>query len=356
MTDLFAPVTVGKWTLNNRIVMAPMTRNRATPDGVPTSLMATYYTQRATAGLIVTEGVQPSAVGQGYMNSPGLHTSEQIEAWRTVAAGVHQAGGRIVAQLMHAGRISHPDNKHQAETIAPSAIAAPGEMFTPAGPQPHPTPRALATEDIPAVIDEFTRAATAAIAAGLDGIELHSANGYLLHQFLAPSTNQRTDHYGGSPQARARFVIEVAQAVSDAIGSERVGIRISPAINLHGALETDPHLTTATYRTLVDALSGMGLAYLHAIGDPASPLLIDLAERFGGSHIVSNGWDPVTDVTAAQELVTTGQADLVAVGRAFIANPDLVQRWQTGAPLNQPDSTTFYGGDHRGYTDYPHLA
>jgi N-ethylmaleimide reductase len=356
MTDLFAPATVGKWKLNNRIVMAPMTRNRATPDGVPTSLMATYYAQRATAGLIVTEGVQPSAVGQGYMNSPGLHTPEQIEAWRTVAAGVHRAGGRIVAQLMHAGRISHPDNKHQAETVAPSAIAAPGTMFTAAGPRPHPVPRALTTGEIPEVVDEFARAARAATDAGLDGIELHSANGYLLHQFLAPSTNQRTDHYGGSPQGRARFVIEVAQAVSDAIGSERVGIRISPAINLHGAPETDPHLTAATYRTLVDALSGMGLAYLHTIGDPASPLLTDLAERFSGSHIVSNGWDPVTDVTAAQELVTTGQADLVAVGRAFIANPDLVQRWQTGAPLNRPDSTTFYGGDHRGYTDYPHLA
>ncbi|MGW0086264.1 alkene reductase [Streptomyces sp. NPDC003393] len=356
MTDLFAPVTVGKWTLNNRIVMAPMTRNRATPDGVPTSLMATYYAQRATAGLIVTEGVQPSAVGQGYMNSPGLHTPEQIEGWRTVAAGVHRAGGRIVAQLMHAGRISHPDNKRQAETIAPSAIAAPGEMFTAAGPQPHPTPRALTTGEIPAVIDEHVRAARAAIDAGLDGIELHSANGYLLHQFLAPSTNRRTDDYGGSPQARARFVIEVAQAVSDAIGSERVGIRMSPAVDLHGALETDPHLTAATYRTLVDALSGMGLAYLHTIGDPAAPLLTELAERFGGSHIVSNGWDPVTDVAAAQELVSTGRADLVAVGRAFIANPDLVQRWRTGAPLNQPDRTTFYGGDHRGYTDYPHLA
>jgi N-ethylmaleimide reductase len=355
MTDLFAPVTVGKWTLNNRIVMAPMTRNRATPDGVPTDLMTTYYTQRATAGLIVTEGVQPSTVGQGYMNSPGLHTPEQIEAWRAIADGVHRSGGRIVAQLMHAGRISHPDNKHQSETVAPSAIAAPGTMFTAAGPQPHPTPRALTAEEIPAVIDEYAQAARAAVDAGLDGIELHGANGYLPHQFLAPSTNQRTDSYGGSPTARARFVIEVAQAVSDAIGSERVGIRISPAINLHGALETDPQNTAATYRPLVDALSTMGLAYLHIIGDPASELLTDLADRFGGCHIVSNGWDPVTDVTAAEDLIDSGRADLVAVGRAFIANPDLVHRWQTGAPLNKPDSTTFYGGDHRGYTDYPAL-
>ncbi|MEU7078610.1 MULTISPECIES: alkene reductase [Streptomyces] len=355
MNDLFEPVTVGKWTLSNRIVMAPMTRNRATPDGVPTDLMATYYTQRATAGLIITEGVQPSTVGQGYMNSPGLHTPEQVQGWRAVTDGVHQAGGRIVAQLMHAGRISHPDNKHHAETVAPSAIAAPGEMFTATGPQPHPTPRALTLADIPGVIDEYVQAARNAIDAGMDGIELHGANGYLLHQFLAPSANQRTDTYGGSPQARARFVIKVAQAVSDAIGSERVGIRISPAINLHGALESDPEATAATYRALVDALSDMGLAYLHTIGDPASELITDLARRFAGIHIVSNGWDPVTDVTAAQNLISSGQADLVAVGRAFIANPDLVHRWQTGANLNQPDGTTFYGGDHRGYTDYPSL-
>lgn len=356
MTDIFAPVTVGKWTLHNRIVMAPMTRNRATPDGVPTDLMATYYAQRATAGLIITEGVQPSAVGQGYMNSPGLHTPEQIDAWRAVADGVHQAGGTIVAQLMHAGRISHPDNKHRAETVAPSAIAAPGEMFTATGRQPHPTPRALTTDDIPDVVDGYVQAARAAVDAGLDGIELHGANGYLLHQFLAPSTNHRTDSYGGSPQARTRFVLEVARAVSDAIGSERVGIRISPAINLHGALEADTETTAATYRPLVDALSEMGLAYLHTIGDPASDLLTDLADRFAGTHIVSNGWDPVTDVTAAEDLIKTGGADLVAVGRAFIANPDLVHRWQTGAPLNQPDGTTFYGGDHRGYTDYPPLT
>ncbi|MFD7017340.1 MFS transporter [Streptomyces sp. NPDC059928] len=355
MADLFEPVTVGKWTLNNRIVMAPMTRNRATPDGVPTDLMATYYGQRATAGLIITEGVQPSTVGQGYMNSPGLHTPAQTAAWRTVADAVHQHGGHIVMQIMHAGRISHPDNKHHAETVAPSAIAAPGEMFTATGPQPHPTPRALGTDEIPTVIDEYAHAARAAVDAGLDGIELHAANGYLLHQFLAPNTNQRTDSYGGTPEARARFVIEVAQAVSDAIGSERVGIRISPAINLHGAIEDDADDTAATYRTLVDALSAMGLAYLHTIGDPTTPLIEDLAHRFAGPRIVSNGWEPVTDAAIAQALLDNDQADLVAVGRAFIANPDLVQRWQTRAPLNQPDVNTFYGGDHRGYTDYPSM-
>ncbi|MEV0263725.1 alkene reductase [Streptomyces sp. NPDC050617] len=356
MSDLFEPVTVGKWTLDNRVAMAPMTRNRATPDGLPTDLMAAYYGQRAAAGLIITEGVQPSAAGQGYMNSPGLHTPAQIEGWRAVADAVHRGGGRIVAQLMHAGRISHPDNKHQAETVAPSAIAAPGEMFTAAGRRPHPTPRALRTEEIPSVVEEYARAARAAIDAGLDGVELHGANGYLLHQFLAPSTNHRTDAYGGTPRARARFVIEVAQGVADAIGAERVGIRVSPAINLHGALEDDAEDTAVTYRTLVDALSTMGLAYLHTIGAPGTPLLKDLADRFAGSRIVSNGWDPVTDLTAARDLVESGRADLVAVGRAFIANPDLIRRWRTGAPLNEPDGTTFYGGDHRGYTDYPALS
>lgn len=353
MTDLFSPVTVGKWTLNNRIVMAPMTRNRATPDGVPTPLMADYYGQRATAGLIITEGVQPSTVGQGYMNSPGLHTPAQITAWRTVADAVHQHGGRIVAQIMHAGRVSHPDNKHQAETVAPSAIAAPGEMFTATGPQPHPTPRALDTDEIPAVIGEYAHAARAAVDAGLDGIELHAANGYLLHQFLAPTTHQRADASGGTSKARARFVIEVAPAVCDVIGSERVGIRISPAINLHGAVEDDPDGTATTYRTLVDALSAMGLAYLHTIGDPTTPLIRDLSQRFAGPRIVSNGWDPVTDVTIAQALLDNDQADLVAVGRAFIANPDLVHRWKNQSPLNEPDMKTFYGGDPRGYTHDP---
>ncbi|MFE9645032.1 alkene reductase [Streptomyces sp. NPDC006365] len=356
MPGLFDPVTVGKWTLNNRIVMAPMTRNRATADGVPTDIMATYYGQRATAGLIITEGVQPSAAGQGYMNSPGLHTFQQIEGWRRVADAVHSRGGRIVAQLMHAGRIGHPDNKRGAETVAPSALAFPGDIFTPNGPRPHPTPRALRTDEIPAIVEEFALAARAALDAGLDGVELHAANGYLPHQFLAPTTNERTDAHGGTARARARFVIEVAEALAETIGSERVGIRISPGINLHGALENDPAETAATYQAMIDALAPMGLAYLHTIGDPTSPLLKDLTTRFGGPRIVSNGWDPVTDATIARGLVETGQADLAAVGRAFIANPDLVRRWQDNSPLNQPDATTFYGGDHRGYTDYPTLT
>ncbi|KAB1139335.1 alkene reductase [Streptomyces luteolifulvus] len=355
MPDPFEPVTIGKWTLNNRIAMAPMTRNRATADGVPTDDMATYYGQRATAGLIITEGVQPSAAGQGYMNSPGLYTSRQIDGWHQVARAVHSRGGHIVAQLMHAGRIGHPDNKHGAETVAPSALAAPGAMFTARGPQPHPTPRALRADEIPFVVEEYARAARAAVVAGLDGIELHAANGYLPHQFLAPSTNHRTDAHGGTAAARARFVIEVAEAVADAIGGERVGIRISPGINLHGAIEDEPTGTATTYRALIDAIAHLNLAYLHTIGDPSAPLVKDLRSRFGGPLIVNDGWERPTDAATVRRRVESGQADLVAVGRAFIANPDLVWRWRSRAPLNEPDIDTFYRGGRHGYTDYPAL-
>ncbi|MFD8668956.1 MULTISPECIES: alkene reductase [Streptomyces] len=356
MPDLFSPVTVGKWTLPNRIAMAPMTRSRADASGVPGEATATYYRQRATAGLIITEGVQPSATGQGYSNTPGLHTRRQVGGWRAVADGVHEEGGHIVAQIMHAGRISHPDNKNGHETVAPTALAAPGEMFTPSGPRPHPVPRALTTAEIPSVIEEYADSARAAVEAGLDGIELHGANGYLIHQFLAPSTNHRTDTYGGSTTGRARFAIDLVTAVAEAVGSERVGLRISPGINLHGAIEDDPAETAATYRTLIDAIAPLGLAYLHTIGDPATPLLTDLRTRFDGTLIVNDGWYPMTDATAAHRHIDSGRADLVSVGRAFIGNPDLVRRWQNHAPVTEPDPTTFYGGDTRGYTDYTTLA
>ncbi|MGW2562530.1 alkene reductase [Streptomyces sp. NPDC001514] len=356
MPDLFSPVTIGKWTLPNRIAMAPMTRSRADASGVPGPATATYYRQRATAGLIITEGVQPSPAGQGYANTPGLHTPAQVEGWRDVADAVHEEGGHIVAQIMHAGRIAHPDNKHGHETVAPSAPAAPGEIFTAGGMRPHAAPRALTTAEIPTVVEEYANSARAAVEAGLDGIELHGANGYLIHQFLAPSTNHRTDGYGGSTAARARFAIEVVEAVADAIGSERVGLRISPGVNLHGAIEDDPAETAETYGMLVDAISPLGLAYLHPIGDPTGPLVTGLRTRFHGPLIVSDGWYPMTDAAAARRYTEGGIADLVAVGRAFIANPDLVRRWQNHTPLNEPDPTTFYGGDTRGYTDYPMLA
>ncbi|MEV2278109.1 alkene reductase [Nocardiopsis sp. NPDC049922] len=356
MPDLFSPTTVGTWTLPNRIVMAPMTRSRADFLGVPGAATAVYYRQRATAGLIITEGVQPSAVGQGYANTPGLHTPRQIEAWRDVASGVHEEGGRIVAQIMHAGRIAHPGNKNGHETVAPSALAAPGEIVTPRGPRPYPEPRALGTAEITSVVREYADSARSAVEAGLDGIELHGANGYLIHQFLAPSANRRSDVYGGSATARARFAIEVVAAVAEAIGGERVGLRLSPGVNLHGAIEDDPDETAATYRALVDAITPLGLAYLHTVGDPDAPMLTDLRARFDGPLVINDGWHPVTDAATARRYVESGRADLVAVGRAFIANPDLVRRWRTHAPVNEPDPATFYGGGIRGYTDYAALS
>ena len=355
MPDLFEPVTLGKLTLANRVVMAPLTRNRAGAGQVPRELAVTYYGQRATAGLIITEGTQPSAVGQGYLDTPGIHTPEQIEGWGAIADAVHAQGGRIVVQLMHTGRIGHPDNKDGLELVAPSAIPAPAAIVTPNGEQPYPTPRALATDELAAVVAEFVHASRSAIEAGLDGVELHSANGYLLHQFLAPTSNVRTDSHGGSPAARARFVVEVTRAVAEAIGPERVGIRISPANNAQGAEERDETDTALTYGALIDGIAPLGLAYLHVLADPASELVQDLRRRFGGPLIVNDGFGSVTDLDTARRLVADGLGDAVAVGRQFIANPDLVRRWQIGAPLNEPDPSTFYGGDEHGYTDYPSL-
>lgn len=355
MSALFEPLRVGAWSLRNRIVMAPMTRNRAAPTGIPTPDMAIYYGQRASAGLIITEGTQPSPAGQGYLNTPGLHSPEQQEGWARVAEAVHSRGGRVVAQLMHAGRISHPANKHGAETVAPSALAAHGTIFTPDGSAPYPIPRQLDTDDVLEVVQEFVDASTAALDAGLDGVELHAANGYLPHQFLSPTTNRRSDTYGGTPLKRTRFLTDTVHAIADAIGAGRLGVRISPGINLHGALETNVQETESTYRTLVDALSQLGLAYLHTIGHPDTPILKDLLQRFNGITIVNTGWDPVTDLTTATGLIDSGRADLIAVGRPFIANPDLVERWQNGHPLNTPDASAFYGGTNQGYTDYPTL-
>jgi N-ethylmaleimide reductase len=268
-----------------------------------------------------------------------------------VAERVHERGGLVVAQLMHAGRVAHPDNKNGHETVAPSAIAAPGEIVTAAGPRPHPVPRALGASELPGVVDEFARAARAARAAELDGVELHAANGYLLQQFLSPATNRRTDGYGGSSAARARFVVEVVHAVSDAIGADRVGIKISPGAGVLGADEPDP---AATYHALVGAIAPLGLAYLHiTAGNTVRPLARDLRARFGGPVILNTGFDAVTDDATARRIVAAGEADLVAVGRPFLANPDLVDRWRHDVPLNHADQATFYGGDERGYTDYP---
>lgn len=355
MTDVFEPIKIGNWDLPQRFVMAPLTRNRAGEGMVPRDIAVTYYGQRAGAGLIVTEGTQPSAVGQGYLNTPGMHTPEQIEGWRAVADAVHAGGGHIVVQLMHVGRIAHPDNKNGLETVAPSAIQLDQQTITAEGQKDSVVPRALETDEIAGVVQEFVHAAKSAIEAGLDGVELHSANGYLLHQFLAPSANERTDLYGGSPENRARFSIEVTKAVVDAIGADRVGIRISPAHNVQGAIETDPADIAATYGTLIDAIAPLGLAYLSILADPKAELFQDLRTRFGGPVIANTGFSHVTDLDEVKEIIDGDLAELVAVGRPFISNPDLAKRWKAGAGLNETNSETFYGGDAEGYTDYPTL-
>jgi 2,4-dienoyl-CoA reductase-like NADH-dependent reductase (Old Yellow Enzyme family) len=354
--DLFDPLQIKSWTLPNRLVMAPLTRNRATEGMVPGDLAVEYYAQRASAGLIITEGTQPSAVGQGYLDTPGIHTPEQVAGWRRVADAVHAKGGRIVVQLMHAGRIAHPDNKNGLESIAPSALAAPNQMVTAEGQKPHPVPRALETDEIPGVVEDFVHAARSAVEAGLDGVEIHAANGYLLHQFLAPGSNERTDTYGGSPENRARLTVEVVRAVAEAIGPERVGIRISPAHNIQGALEEDPADVEATYTSLVQDIAPVGIAYLSVLADPSLDLVQRLRKEFGGVLIANDGFGSLTTRESAQAVLDDDLADAVAVGRLFLANPDLPQRWQTGADLNEPNPDTFYGGGAEGYTDYPALA
>ena len=356
MTSLFEPIEVGKLTLPNRVVMAPLTRNRADEHGVPQDIAVEYYRQRASVGLIITEGTQPSGVGQGYMNTPGIHTDAQREGWRAVFDAVHAEGGRIVVQMMHAGRIGHPDNKPVQEIVAPSAIAAPDGIVTPSGQQDYPTPRALETDEIAGVVAEFVHAARTAVEAGADGVEVHGANGYLIHQFLAPSSNQRTDLYGGTPANRARFAIEVVTAVAEAIGPERVGLRISPSHNIQGVIEDDEADVTSTYRALIDAIRPLGIAYLSYLADPRADLTRDLRARFAGPVIGNDGFGSVTTRESAQALLDEDLADLVAVGRLVIANPDLVRRWREGEELNEPNQETFYGGDAEGYTDYPALS
>ena len=352
MTDLFAPYQLGRLQLANRLVMAPLTRNRAGAGEVPTALAAEYYAQRASAGLIVSEGTQPSAVGQGYPHTPGLHTDEQVAGWRLVADAVHARGGRIVAQLMHAGRIGHPDISG-LRSVAPSAVTAAGQVFTDGGMRDHLEPRALETDELPGIVAEFVDASRRAVEAGLDGVELHAANGYLLHQFLADGSNRRTDAYGGSPENRARLVVEVAAAVAEAIGADRVGIRISPGHEAGDITETE---IEQTYAALLEGLAPLGLAYLHVLEGPETTYGEQLRKQWDGTVIFNTGFATPSTLEAAQEIVDAGAADLVAFGRPFIANPDLVERLRTGAPLNTPDASTFYGGGAQGYTDYPALS
>jgi N-ethylmaleimide reductase len=352
-TDLFTPIALGPLTLPNRIVMAPMTRNRA-EGNVPNALMARYYGLRAAAGLIVTEGTSPSPNGLGYARIPGIYSEQQVAGWRQVTDAVHAAGGRIFVQLMHCGRVAHPANLPPgARVLAPSPIAAPGEMWTDTqGLQPHPVPEAMSEADIAAAIDEYAQACRNALAAGFDGVELHGANGYLIDQFLNTASNQRTDRWGGSVENRMRFAVEVARAAAAAIGAERVGMRISPFNNFNG-MQPDPQME-ALYLALIEALNAIGLAYIHIVdhrhlgaSGPTEEYKDRLRAAFRGRTIFCGGYD----AARANADLGAGRCDLVAFGRPFIANPDLVERLRTGAPLKEPDPATFYTPGPKGYTE-----
>jgi len=348
---LWKPIQVGDMHLPHRLAMAPMTRDRSQPDGVPTLMNVDYYAQRASMALIITEGTQPSEDGQGYLLTPGVHTDEHVDGWRAVTDAVHRAGGRIVIQLMHVGRVSHPENtSHGRQPVAPSAVQPTASMFTAAGMQPMPEPRALTTPEVADVVNEFRQAAAAAIAAGADGVEIHAANGYLLQQFLSTNANQRTDRYGGSIPNRIRLTVEVATAVADEIGAGRTGIRISPENPFNDIVEDDvPEL----YGALIAALSPLNLAYLHVLHGGDDQLLRNIRSAWPGTLLLNRGG---AELAARIRDLDHGLADVITVGTVALANPDLVERIKIGAPLNSPDRTTFYGGDEHGYLDYPALA
>ncbi len=353
--SVFDPYTMGSHHLANRFVMNPMTRCRADANAVPTAIMADYYGQRATAGLIVTEGTAPSANGRGYTRQPGLWNDAQVAAWTPVTAAVHAKGGVIFAQLMHTGRVSHKANMEaSARIVAPSPVALAGQMYTDAaGMQDYPVPEEMTAADIVAARDEFVNASRNAVAAGFDGVELHSANGYLLEQFLSPHTNQRTDSYGGSVENRIRFVVEVAQAVVAAIGGDKVGIRISP-YGMASGMTPYPEVDE-TYLALAKALADAGLVYLHvanhaAMGNPAIPaeFLKALHAAWPRTFFLGGSFD----LASGQAALDAGETDLVGIGRAFIANPDLVARLKNGTALAAPNFDLFYTPGATGYSDY----
>ena len=355
--SLFAPVSLGGTTLRNRIVMAPLTRNRAAPGNLPHALNAEYYAQRASAGLIITEATQVSPQGVGYPGTPGIHSAEQVEGWRRVTEAVHDQDGRIFLQLWHVGRISHPSLQPDgALPVAPSAIKPDGEVFTDEGPQPFVTPRALETGEIPGIVSQYRQAAANARAAGFDGIEVHAANGYLLDQFLRDGSNRRQDAYGGPVENRARLLFEVLDAVTAVWEPDQVGVRLSPVNSFNAMADSDPD---ATFGYVVEQLNGYGLAYLHVVETDmtgvAEPQRYDrdaLRRAFQGPYMANGGYDQAR----AEAALSESAADLVAFGQPYIANPDLVARFAQDAPLNTPDPATFYGGDAKGYTDYPRLA
>lgn len=355
--DLFSPVTLGAMALRNRIVMAPLTRNRAAEGGVPQAINVTYYEQRATAGLIVTEATPISPMAHGYPALPGIYTEAQVAGWRRVTDAVHARGGKIVIQLWHVGRISHPSLlPNAALPVAPSAIKPAGKAFTYQGLVDYVTPRALDISELPAIVQDYVHATKCAIAAGFDGVEVHAANGYLLDQFLRDGTNQRQDAYGGSVQNRMRLLLEVVQAVADTIGAEKVGVRLSP-VNPFNDMEDSQ--SQITFNAVTQALNRFNLAYLHVVeggmhgGGKAEPFdFAEMRKMFQGAYMANLGYDKAR----GNAVIASGHADCVAYGVPFIANPDLVARFAKDAPLNTADTKTFYGGSEKGYTDYPFMA
>ena len=359
MPNLFDPIDVGPYTLRSRIFMAPMTRGRSTmPEAVPTEIMVEYYRQRASAGLIITEATAISPQGVGWVGAPGIFNEAHEQAWRPVTRAVHDAGGRIFLQLWHMGRVSHPDFLGGELPVGPSALAAAGQSHTPKGTKDYVVPRALRADELPAIAGDYAAAAKRAITAGFDGVEIHGANGYLLDQFIRDGANQRDDEYGGTIEKRWRFPLEVAKTVSDAIGKERTGFRVSPTGSYNGMSDEDP-IASFTYGAA--ALRRLGIAYLHVIDPlptsfmaaPGAPTLYPrLREAFGGPLVLNGGFDRAK----GDEVLATGHADAIAFGAPFLANPDLPRRLQEGAPLNPPDFATFYTPGPKGYVDYPRLG
>jgi N-ethylmaleimide reductase len=356
-TKLFEPYKLGPITLPNRLVMAPLTRNRALAGLVPNPLAVEYYGQRASAGLLVSEATQVSLQGQGYQDTPGIYSKEQVAGWRKVTDRVHERGGRIFLQLWHVGRISHVSlQQNNQAPVAPSAIRAKGKTFVDGMFADVSEPRALGLQEIPGIIESFRKGAANAMAAGFDGVEVHGANGYLLEQFAKDGTNKRTDAYGGGIENRAKLMLEVAKAVAAEAGPNRTGIRISPVTPANDISDSNPQ---PLYDYIVDHLSALKLVYIHVVegatGGPRDIAPFDygsLRKRFKGTYIANNGYD----FDLANKVLAANEADLIAFGKPFLANPDLVERLKRGAPLNTPDKATFYGGGAKGYTDYPVLG
>ena len=354
MTTAFDPIGLAGVKLSNRIVMAPMTRNRAYGPGLsPTQAMAEYYSQRASAGLIITESIQPSPGAQGYLNTPGLHSAEQIEGWRTVTNAVHTAGGVIFAQLMHAGRVTHRRTLPEGlAPVAPSAVRPAGQVFTVGGRVDFDTPVELNEPDILQSVADFAEAAANAVAAGFDGVEVHGGSGYLVHQFLSSNANRRADRWGGT-SGRVRYAVEVVTAIAERIGGSRTAIRISPGHTANDIVEKDPH---ETYPALVDAVNPLKLAYLHIREGEHRQLVLSLRRQFRGPLILNPAAPDRPAGPAELPLIEDGTADMLSFGRLFLANPDLPRRLAAGGPFNPPDQATFYGGDNRGFTNYPYLG